>query len=80
MFDKVGQAAERLATHVSRRAFFGRLGQRALATAGALGGMLAFGGKAQAYILWCGGVRCLPGQLCGWNHICYWPGKKHPPH
>jgi hypothetical protein len=79
MFDKVSQAAEKLATHVSRRAFLGRLGQGALATAGVLGGLLAFGGKAQAYILWCGGVQCLPGQMCAWNRLCYWPGK-HLPH
>jgi len=70
MFDKVSQAAERLATHVSRRAFLGRLGQGALATAGVLGGMLAFGGKAQAYILWCGGVQCPPASICV-NRVCW---------
>jgi hypothetical protein len=48
MFDKVSQAAEKLATGVSRRAFLGRLGQGALATAGVLGAMLAFRGQAQA--------------------------------
>ena len=48
MFDKVSQAAEKLATNVSRRAFLGRLGQGALATAGVLGAMLAFPGQAQA--------------------------------
>jgi hypothetical protein len=79
MFDKVSQAAERLATHVSRRAFLGRLGQGALATAGVLGGMLAFGGKAQAYILWCGGHRCPPGYMCV-SKRCVKPGLplRHP--
>src|SRR5260370_35528295 len=48
MFDKVSQAAEKLATNVSRRAFLGRLGQGALATAGVLGATLAFPGQAQA--------------------------------
>jgi len=54
MFDKVSQAAEKLAINVSRRAFLGRLGQGALATAGVVGAILAFGGKAQAgYSGWC---------------------------
>ena len=48
MFDKVSQAAEKLATNVSRRAFLGRLGQGALITAGVLGATLAFPGLAQA--------------------------------
>jgi hypothetical protein len=48
MFDKVSQAAEKLATNVSRRAFLGRLGQGALTTAGVVGAMLAFGGEARA--------------------------------
>ena len=48
MFDKVSQAAEQVAINVSRRAFMGRLGQGALATAGVLGTMLVFGGKAGA--------------------------------
>ncbi len=37
MFDKFGNAAERLATNASRRAFLGRLGKRALALAGLFG-------------------------------------------
>jgi hypothetical protein len=48
MFEKVSQAAERLATHASRRVFLGQLGKGALALAGVLGGVLAFPGRAQA--------------------------------
>ncbi len=48
MFDRLGDAAERLATNVSRRAFLGRLGQAALGTAGVLAGVLAFGRSARA--------------------------------
>jgi hypothetical protein len=67
MFDKVSQAAEKAATNVSRRAFLGRLGKGALTTAGVLGAMLAFGGKAQAS--WC---RTSSGGLeyCQINQIC----------
>jgi hypothetical protein len=50
MFDKIGRLAETAATKVSlsRRGFLGRLGQGALAAAGALGGLLALSNKAQA--------------------------------
>jgi hypothetical protein len=48
VFDKVGQAAERLASRASRRAFLGQFGKGALALAGMLGGVLAFPGRAQA--------------------------------
>jgi hypothetical protein len=65
MFDKVSQAAEKLATNVSRRAFLGRLGQSALAVAGVVGGMLAFGGTARAGNL-CprGSYYCNPCKQC----------------
>jgi hypothetical protein len=62
MFDKFGQVAERLATHVSRRAFLGRLAKGALVTAGALGSVLTFGGKAQALGFPCS--RCPAGTYC----------------
>jgi hypothetical protein len=48
MFDKVSQAAEKLATNVSRRDFLGRLGQGALAIAGTMGAILAFPERVQA--------------------------------
>jgi hypothetical protein len=78
MFERVGRAAERVATGVSRRAFLGRLGKGALATAGVVAGMLALGGKAEAIIasrcyglLGCGSLGnglyttcCRYGQLC----------------
>jgi hypothetical protein len=67
MFDKVTQAAEKVATNVSRRAFLGRLAQGALATAGVLGGMHLLAGKAPAS--WCrtgsGGL-----EYCRINQIC----------
>jgi hypothetical protein len=48
MFDRVSQAAEKLATNVSRREFMGGLGKGALALAGAMGAMLAFPRLVQA--------------------------------
>jgi hypothetical protein len=48
MFDKVSEAAEKLATKVSRRAFMGRLGRAALAVSGALVGVLAIPTPLQA--------------------------------
>ena len=70
MFDKVSQAAEKLATHVSRRAFLGRLGQGALAVAGVVGGMLAFGGEARAGKN-CPMVVCVAGlERCGTTGLC----------
>ena len=48
MFDKVSQAAEKLATHVSRRDFLGRVGRGALVFAGAMGALLAFPGLGHA--------------------------------
>jgi hypothetical protein len=68
MFDKVGQAAESLATHVSRRGFMGSLGKGALALAGVLGGVLAFASDARARS---------PGRgspCCSGLGFCYTPG------
>ena len=48
MFEKLTQAAEQLATNVSRRQFLGRFGGSALALATALGGLLALTGDAEA--------------------------------
>ena len=50
MFEKISQAAETLATHVSesRRGFLGRLGQGALVAAGAVGGLLLTAGDVRA--------------------------------
>jgi hypothetical protein len=48
MFEKVSQAAERLASHASRRVFLGQLGTGALALVGVLGGVLASPGRALA--------------------------------
>jgi hypothetical protein len=41
MFDKIGQAAEKIAVAVSRRAFLGRLGQGAIGMAMVIAGVLA---------------------------------------
>jgi hypothetical protein len=48
MFDRVGEAAEKLATNVSRRAFMGRLGRGAIGLTALIGGMFSFPGQAQA--------------------------------
>ena len=48
MFEKVSQAAERVAKGVSRREIFGKLSRGALAAAGVLGAILAAPGQAQA--------------------------------
>ena len=48
MFDRVNEAAEKLATNVSRREFMGGLGKGALALAGAMGVILAFPRLVQA--------------------------------
>ncbi len=69
MFDKLSDAAEKLATNVSRRAFLGGLGKGALAMAGALAGMLASPAFADA------GLDHY--QLCAYNcggrsvRMCY---------
>ena len=61
MFDRVSEAAEKLATNVSRRAFMGRLGRAALAVSGALVGVLAIPTPLQA-----GNPRycCIYGNPC----------------
>ncbi len=53
MFDRVSEAAEKLATNVSRRAFLGRMGQGALGLAAVIGGMLAIPSQARAGGGWC---------------------------
>jgi hypothetical protein len=58
MFERVGSLAERVAANVSRRAFLGRLGQGALALAGAMGAMLVSPGLAQAKGCAGGPCRC----------------------
>jgi hypothetical protein len=63
MFDKISEAAERVATNVSRRAFLGRLGKGALATAGVLGGVLAFASEAKA-------GTCTQPWHCQFGAIC----------
>jgi hypothetical protein len=60
MFEKVSQFAEQAATGASRRDFLGRIGGSALIVAGALGGLLALSGRAEAakHIACCGTGRC----------------------
>jgi hypothetical protein len=67
MFDRVSQAAERLVTNVSRRAFLGRLGQGALVVAGVLGGVLALPKEARA------GNKSV---ICGFMSLCDAPDQK----
>jgi hypothetical protein len=64
MFDRVSEAAEKLAVHVSRRELFGWAGKSALA----LAGVLAFGGAARA-----GGeceYPCTRQNSCGGSGVC----------
>ena len=51
MFEKISNAAERLATNVSesRRGFLVRMGQAALGVAGGIGGFLALPKEAHAF-------------------------------
>jgi hypothetical protein len=82
MFEKIGRLAEAAATNVSvsRRGFFGRLGQRALAVAGVLGGALAFPRDALA----AGSYVCCEWKCYVWRYkrgnsgsrmkVCYPPG------
>jgi hypothetical protein len=65
MFDKIGQAAEKIALGVSRRAFLSRLGKSALAAAGALGFAASASASPPAYTC----CACYyPGA--GWYHVC----------
>src|SRR2546427_30244 len=67
MFEKISQAAETLATHVSvsRRGFLGRLGQGALVAAGAVGGLLLLSGDVRAdQTNCCPWKKCPPGKFC----------------
>jgi hypothetical protein len=70
MFEKFGDAAEKLAISVSRRAFLGRLGQSALGLAAVVGGILAFPAQTQAAN---GDVCCLFGSI--YTGFC----KRHVP-
>ena len=87
MFEKIGRLAEAAATNVSvsRRGFFGRLGQRALAVAGVLGGALAFPRDALA----AGSYVCCEWKCYVWRYkrgnsgsrmkVCYPPGSSCDP-
>lgn len=71
MFDKIGQAAEKMAIGVSRRAFLGRFGRMAAVAAGVVGGLLTTRNADAAPTTWC----CLvPGT---YGSSCY-PGKCQP--
>jgi hypothetical protein len=48
MFEKIGQAAERMAAEVSRRDVLGQFGKGALAVASLLAGLFAFPTSAEA--------------------------------
>jgi hypothetical protein len=64
MLAKVSEAAERVATSVSRRAFLGKLGHGALVVTGVLGGLLAIPVSAEA------GRTCLTDSDCNHNQAC----------
>jgi hypothetical protein len=76
MFERIGRLAERAANGVSlsRRGFFGRLGQGALTTAGVLVGLLPLSSPAKAggnilyacnYFVYHGRGRCYFVRYCG---------------
>jgi hypothetical protein len=67
MFDRVSEAAEKLATKVSRRAFMGGLGKGALTLAGAVGAFLAIPGLVHAG----GGCPC----PIGTGFCCQYVGR-----
>ncbi len=75
MFDKISDAAEKVATNVSRRAFLGRLGQGALGLASVIGGVLAFPVKAEASHLTCC-LECLGGPCT--RAVCVATGAACP--
>ena len=60
MFDRVSEAAERLAVHVSRRGFLGSASRWAGATALAMAGVLSTAGSARAG----GGHTCCVYKFC----------------
>ena len=79
MFEKFGQVAERTASSLSRRQFFGRFGQLALIVAAGAGGLLALPGRVYAAPHACGpgsdtcygakaGDRCFDGGVTGKCH------------
>src|SRR5262245_42876221 len=67
MFERLSQAAEKMATNVSvsRRGFLGRLGTAAAGTTGALGALLLFSGRAQAGALPSGTCVYYVEGVCG---------------
>ena len=67
MFERIGRAAETVATRgsVSRRGFLGRLGEGALVAAGAVGGLLLTAGDVRAAgTNCCVTGKCPPGKAC----------------
>lgn len=81
MFEKLMQAAEQLATGVSRRQFLGRLGRAALAAAAVVGGAAAMAGEARAgggcpqgthrvscFVRSPSTICCPAGKRCSCNH------------
>jgi hypothetical protein len=79
MFEKIGRAAEQMASNVgvSRRGFLGLLGQGALVTAGTVGALLLLPSKAQADKPNCcnGGHRCRRGYSCfSGSCVCVFTG------
>ena len=70
MFEKFGEAAEQMATSVSRRQLLGRLGSAALAAAAAVGGILALPDVAQAQAGVCGPQSSLTCRNAPFNSRC----------
>ncbi len=77
MFDKISDAAEKLASNVSRRHILGSIGRWAGATALAMAGVLGTAGTAQA-----GNVMCcfyhVPGNIFCFTTLCVASGGACP--
>jgi hypothetical protein len=73
MIDRVSQAAEKLASKLSRRLFLSRLAPSVLAVAGLVGGLLAFPSSARADTRTCCYYSCglgCPQSTCIAGHQC----------
>jgi hypothetical protein len=83
MFEKVGRLAEAAANTVgvSRRGFLGRLGQGALAAAGAVGGLLLFprGARAGGSVVCCHYICKVKGYKTQFKTTCQAAGTACDP-
>jgi hypothetical protein len=72
MLEKIGRAAEQVATSASRRRFFGRVGQAAFATAGLLAVPARAAGTARCSKYQC---KCVGRRGVTFYHECHADGS-----